>query len=80
MIICVYTIWRVIPGMGYRRFGSFLDISPERLLLFVSSSCRKVADLDVDSSCRFMLTAGGNRGWGGATTEVVLGYDIGVVP
>jgi hypothetical protein len=65
--------------MGYPHFGLFLDISPEQLLLFVSAPWRKVVDLDVDASCRFMLTAGGNRGWGGATTEVVLGYDIGVV-
>jgi transcriptional activator SPT8 len=36
-------------------------------------------DLDVDQSCRFMLTAGGNRGWGGAATEVVMGYDVNVV-
>ena len=49
----------------------------------IASVCKffleKMVDLDVDTSCRFMLTAGGNRGWGGATTEVVLGYDIGVV-
>lgn len=38
-----------------------------------------LVDLDTDPTCRFMLTAGGNRGWGGATTEVVMGYDIGVV-
>jgi hypothetical protein len=36
-------------------------------------------DLDVDQGCRFMLTAGGNRGWGGATTEVVMEYDVNVV-
>jgi transcriptional activator SPT8 len=36
-------------------------------------------NIDVDPTCRFVLTAGGNRGWGGSTTEVVIGYDIGVV-
>lgn len=35
--------------------------------------------VDVDPTCRFMLTAGGNRGWGGSTTEVVMGYDINVI-
>ena len=79
MIIYGCMIWRVIRDMGYRRFGLFLGISLERLPLFVSALCRHAVDLDVDASCRFMLTAGGNRGWGGATTEVVLGYDIGVV-
>jgi hypothetical protein len=79
MIIYGCMIWRVIRNMGYRLFGLFLDISPEPLHPFVSTPSRKVVDLDVDTACRFMLTAGGNRGWGGATTEVVLGYDIGVV-
>ena len=79
MIIYGCMIWRAIRNMGYRLFGLFLDISPEPLPLFVSAPSGKVVDLDVDASCRFMLTAGGNRGWGGATTEVVLGYDIGVV-
>lgn len=37
-------------------------------------------NVDVDPSCRFMLTAGGNRGWGGTTTEVVMGYDVGIIP
>lgn len=35
--------------------------------------------VDVDPACRFMLTAGGTRGWGGTTTEVVMEYEIGVV-
>lgn len=34
----------------------------------------------VDPSCRFMLSAAGNRGWEGtAGTEVLLGYEIGVL-
>jgi len=36
--------------------------------------------LDVDPTCRFLLTAGGNRGWGGSTTDVVLGYEVNVIP
>lgn len=33
----------------------------------------------VDPTCRFMLSAAGNRGWEGGGTEVLLGYEIGVL-
>ncbi|KAI1004431.1 hypothetical protein K3495_g3785 [Podosphaera aphanis] len=34
--------------------------------------------LYIDPTCRYMLSAAGNRGWEGTTTEVLLGYEIGV--
>ena len=37
-----------------------------------------VSQLYMDPACRFMISAGGNRGWEGTTTEVLLGYEIGV--
>lgn len=37
-----------------------------------------VSQLYMDPACRFMISAGGNRGWEGASTEVLLGYEIGV--
>ncbi|KAI1827650.1 WD40-repeat-containing domain protein [Xylaria intraflava] len=37
-----------------------------------------ISSLYVDSSCRFMLSAAGNRGWEGSTTEVLIGYEINV--
>ncbi len=37
-----------------------------------------VSQLFLDPSCRFMLSTGGNRGWEGASTEVLLGYEVGV--
>ncbi|KAL6243367.1 Transcription factor spt8 [Rhinocladiella similis] len=37
-----------------------------------------VSHLYLDPACRFMLSAGGNRGWEGSTTEVLLGYEIAV--
>ncbi|KAK4944467.1 Transcription factor spt8 [Elasticomyces elasticus] len=37
-----------------------------------------VSHLYLDPSCRFMLSSGGNRGWEGASTEVLLGYEIAV--
>ncbi|KAJ9635261.1 uncharacterized protein PV06_09307 [Exophiala oligosperma] len=37
-----------------------------------------ISHLYLDPACRFMLSAGGNRGWEGATTEVLLGYEIAV--
>lgn len=33
----------------------------------------------LDPTCRFMLSAAGNRGWEGGGTEVLLGYEIGVL-
>jgi len=68
----------VIRNMGFPLFGLFLDISLAPLLLSVRWD-KVLADLDVDPTARFMLTAGGNRGWGGSTTEVVMGYDINVI-
>ncbi|KAI5308594.1 Transcription factor spt8 [Ascosphaera atra] len=35
-----------------------------------------VSQLYLDRACRFMLSAGGNRGWEGLSTEVLLGYEI----
>jgi transcriptional activator SPT8 len=37
-----------------------------------------VSHLYLDPACRFMLSTGGNRGWEGMSTEVLLGYEIGV--
>lgn len=37
-----------------------------------------ISQLYIDSACRFMLSASGNRGWEGNTTEVLLGYEINV--
>ncbi|KAI5307120.1 hypothetical protein KEM56_004329 [Ascosphaera pollenicola] len=35
-----------------------------------------VSQLYFDRACRFMLSAGGNRGWEGLSTEVLLGYEV----
>ncbi|KAL4904490.1 hypothetical protein BDW74DRAFT_153994 [Aspergillus multicolor] len=37
-----------------------------------------VSQLYVDPACRFLVSTSGNRGWEGSTTEVLLGYEIGV--
>ena len=39
-----------------------------------------VSQLYMDPACRFMISTGGNRGWEGASTEVLLGYEINAVP
>ncbi|OCK85604.1 WD40 repeat-like protein [Lepidopterella palustris CBS 459.81] len=39
-----------------------------------------ISQLYIDPTCSFMISTGGNRGWEGSTTEVLLGYEIGVVP
>ncbi|KAF2469320.1 WD40 repeat-like protein [Lindgomyces ingoldianus] len=37
-----------------------------------------ISQLYLDPTCSFMISTGGNRGWDGATTEVLLGYEIGI--
>ncbi|OJJ41682.1 hypothetical protein ASPWEDRAFT_167690 [Aspergillus wentii DTO 134E9] len=37
-----------------------------------------ISQLYVDPACRYMISTSGNRGWEGNTTEVLLGYEIGV--
>lgn len=37
-----------------------------------------ISAIYVDPTCRFMLSAAGNRGWEGSGTEVLLGYEIGI--
>lgn len=37
-----------------------------------------ISQLYIDPSCTFMISTGGNRGWEGASTEVLLGYEIGI--
>lgn len=37
-----------------------------------------VSHLYMDPTCRYMISTAGNRGWEGASTEVLLGYEIGV--
>jgi transcriptional activator SPT8 len=37
-----------------------------------------VSHLFLDPACRFMISTGGHIGWEGQSTEVLLGYEIGV--
>ena len=37
-----------------------------------------ISQLFFDPACRFMISTGGNRGWEGASTEVLLGYEVAV--
>jgi len=32
--------------------------------------------IDVDRTCQYLVSTAGNRGWEGANTEVLLGYEI----
>ena len=37
-----------------------------------------ISQLYLDPTCTFMISTGGNRGWEGSSTEVLLGYEINV--
>ncbi|TVY41994.1 Transcription factor [Lachnellula subtilissima] len=36
-----------------------------------------ISALHIDPTCKYMLSAAGNRGWEGSNTEVLIGYEIG---
>lgn len=38
-----------------------------------------ISALHIDPACKYMVSIAGNRGWEGSSTEVLLGYEIGVV-
>ncbi|ELR07069.1 transcription factor, putative member of histone acetyltransferase SAGA complex [Pseudogymnoascus destructans] len=38
-----------------------------------------ISALHIDPTCRYMLSTAGNRGWDGSSTEVLIGYEIGIV-
>lgn len=35
-----------------------------------------ISSIYIDNTCKYMLTASGNRGWDGSYTETLLGYEI----
>ena len=37
-----------------------------------------ISSLYVDPTCKYLISTAGNRGWEGSTTEVMLGYEIGI--
>ena len=37
-----------------------------------------ISQLHVDPTCRFMISAAGNRGWEGNSTQVLLGYEVNI--
>lgn len=39
-----------------------------------------ISSIYVDTTCQYMISTAGNRGWEGASTEVLLGYEIIIQP
>lgn len=37
-----------------------------------------ISALHIDPTCKYMLSAAGNRGWEGSNTEVLIGYEISI--
>jgi len=37
-----------------------------------------ISQLYIDPTCTFLISTAGNRGWEGSSTEVLLGYEIGI--
>ncbi len=60
----------IIPGHHGGVISSFCEIFSLCLSTLMLS--------DVDPTCRYAFSASGNRGWDGNSTEVLLGYEIGI--
>ncbi|KAJ5181094.1 hypothetical protein N7491_000649 [Penicillium cf. griseofulvum] len=52
--------------------------SPVPFLIIPGHRTGTISQLYIDNACRYMISTSGNRGWEGNTTEVLLGYEIGV--
>lgn len=52
--------------------------SPVPFLVIPGHRTGVISQLYIDSACRYLISASGNRGWEGNTTEVMLGYEINV--
>lgn len=37
-----------------------------------------ISQLYIEPTCTFMMSTGGNRGWEGLSTDVLLGYEIAI--
>ncbi|KAG0155797.1 hypothetical protein PDIDSM_2970 [Penicillium digitatum] len=51
---------------------------PVPFLIIPGHRTGTISQLYIDNACRYMISTSGNRGWEGNTTEVLLGYEIGV--
>ncbi|KAK2748933.1 Transcription factor spt8 [Myotisia sp. PD_48] len=56
--------------------GDHLSKSAVPFLIVPGHRTGSVSQLYIDAACKYMISTGGNRGWEGATTEVLLGYEI----
>lgn len=70
-ILRIYDLQHSTEGRGQRSTVPFTIVPGHRGGV--------ISGVFVDPSCRFMLSAAGNRGWEGGGTEVLLGYEIGVL-
>ncbi|KAF3406365.1 Transcription factor spt8 [Talaromyces pinophilus] len=50
--------------------------SPVPFLVIPGHRTGVISQLYIDSACRYLISASGNRGWEGNSTEVLLGYEI----
>lgn len=66
----------IIPGHHGGVISSICKLRPLIPLLLSNT----YLDKDVDATCQYMISTAGNRGWEGMSTEVLLGYEIVIMP
>jgi transcriptional activator SPT8 len=53
--------------------------SPVPFLIIPGHRTGIISQLYIDPTATFLISTAGNRGWEGAGTEVLLGYEIGCI-
>ena len=68
----------IIPGMSWMlQFDLRSDT-----LKWIEADCDEghrtgiISQLYLDPTCKYLMSASGNRGWEGSSTEVLLGYEV----
>lgn len=69
-ILRLYDLKHSVTGQATKSTVPFLIVPGHRT--------GTIAHLHLSKDCRYMMSTGGNRGWEGQPTEVLLGYEIGV--
>ncbi|KAL6156584.1 Transcription factor spt8 [Exserohilum turcicum] len=77
-LVCAsYDILRLYD-LTHEDTGSKTGAAATPFLIVPGHRTGVISQLYLDPTCTFMISTGGSRGWEGASTEVLLGYEIGI--
>ena len=73
-----YDILRLYDLTHDETSGTKTGASATPFLIVPGHRTGVISQLYLDPACNFLISTGGTRGWEGASTEVMLGYEIGI--